>query len=197
MGIATRLVVRGHLLWGPLQYLCIFSLAWLSSVCFGWSAQKWQCCTHCAKCLSTPTAALCRLSPACDSFPSCSDQRHLLFTCTAAWGSSTTGDWTSIFSVPQQQQTCPKLYSSPFSKQCVPFSPSVASLCLKLFPLLLALSRTAEVNTEVKKVEKCLNGYPGVPHQHKWGNRFLYFKEGTFLFVHCMHLFSLFSFFHL
>lgn len=54
VGRATHLV-GGHLLWGSLQYLCIFSLAWLSLVCFGWSAQKRQFYIYCAKCLSNPT----------------------------------------------------------------------------------------------------------------------------------------------
>lgn len=148
VGIAVHFV-GGHFLWGPLQYLWIFSLAWLNSVCFGWIVQKWQCYTFCAKCLSNPAAALCRLSPAGESFPLCSDLCHLLFICTAGWGSSTTGDWTFIFSVPQQRQTCPIFYSSPYSNKWVSFSPSMARLCLKLFPLLLSLFRTAEMNTEV------------------------------------------------
>lgn len=106
VGTATHLV-GGHLLWRHLQYLCIFSLAWLSSVCFGWSAQKWQFCIYCAKCLSNSTTSLCRLSPARDSFSLCSDLCHLLFTYTACWGPSTTSDCTFIFWVLQQQQTCP------------------------------------------------------------------------------------------
>lgn len=141
-----------HLMGDPPEHPCTYPPASLRSVCFGQRAWKSKCCTYSAKCLPSPTVLCCAESvlhvihsPCALICATVAFRLHCWLRVISRW-------WLldiHFLCAFHSSKTCPKLYSNAFSSKRVPFSPSVARMCLETIPLLLALLSTAEMNTKV------------------------------------------------